>query len=444
MKDLAQRFSEHWKAKGFPRNKTVLLALSGGVDSMVLAHLLRDSSISFAAAHCNFSLRGNDADDDAAFVQEWCNQNGIACHQRTFKTKEIATERKQSIQVTARALRYDWFDALRRTHDYAATLTAHHGDDVAETMLINLSRGTGIAGLHGIPETSGHIIRPLLFTTRAEILEYATKQGVAWREDASNATDDYLRNAIRLHIIPKLEELLPGAASRIARTAERLSGAELIYRKALEQRLTKLKEQRGNNWYIPIRLLQKEPALATIAYELFAPLGFSGEQIPLILSLMQSESGKQILSYTHRVIRHRDFLVVTAAESDSADLILIESVPATIETSAGAFHFEWKNGNAPISEDANVAMLHGDELQFPLVLRTKREGDYFYPLGMGMKKKKLKRFLIDLKVPLHEKEQIRILESDKKILWIAGRRIDERAKVRLSTQQILQVTFQPK
>lgn len=408
---------------------------------MVLAHLLLLAKIPFAAAHANFRLRGKDADEDAIAVADWCTANSIAFHTTSFDTKAVAAERKQSIQMAARELRYEWFDSLRKQHRYAAVLTAHHADDVAETVLINLARGTGIAGLHGIPEKTGSLIRPLLFAKRAEILVYAERNDISWREDASNAEGIYLRNSIRHHVLPKLEELMPGAASRIAETAARLNGVEIIYRNAIERRLQKLKELRGKDWYIPIRLLEKEAALATIAYELFTPYGFSGEQVTAILGLIKGESGRQILSQTHRVIRHRDFLVIASVSEAESNLVSVESVPATIQNAEGIFHFEWSDVSAPLSDDPNIAVLHGDDLVFPLVLRTRREGDYFYPLGMGGKKKKLKRFLIDIKTPLHEKDHIRILESDKKILWVIGKRIDERFKPRAATTTVLKVIF---
>jgi tRNA(Ile)-lysidine synthase len=346
--------------------------------------------------------------------------------------------------VTARALRYDWFEQLRLEHGYAAILTAHHADDVAETMLINLCRGSGIAGLHGIPERNGAIIRPLLFARRAEIAAYAQHCGLTWREDASNAEDKYLRNAFRLRVLPLLEELLPGAAHRIAQSAERLHGSEQIYRKELQRRLSRLMERRGRDTYVPIRLLEKQEALPTLAFELFHPFGFSAEQIPQILSLLHAESGRQVISAQHRVIRHRDFLVVTDTATDAADLIFVDQIPARIETAEGVFRFEWTDAPAGLPQDPNTALLHGDTLSLPLILRTRRGGDYFYPLGMGMKKKKLKRFLIDQKLPLHEKDRIRILENEGRILWVAGQRIDERFKLGPSTHKVLKVVFQSK
>jgi tRNA(Ile)-lysidine synthase len=444
MKDLARQFTEHWAKRRFGDRKIpVLLALSGGIDSMVLAHLLLAAKIPFAAAHCNFSLRGADSDGDAAFVHDWCRGRNVECHIQVFNTAGYAAEWGESIQVAARNLRYGWFEQLRTQYGYAAVLTAHHAGDVAETMLINLCRGTGIAGLHGIPERNGAVIRPLLFATRAGIAAYAEKHGITWREDASNAKTEYLRNALRHEVLPKLETLMPGAAARIAETAARLGDAEIFYRAAIAKRLGRLLERRGQDWYIPLKLLEKTPGPATVAWELFTPFGFSAEQIPLILGLAGSESGRAIASPAHRVIRHRDFLVVTAIAPASADLVLVEEIPGAVNTEGGSFSFSWELPMAALPDDPNVACLHGDEIALPLVLRTRREGDYFYPLGMGGKKKKLKRFLIDIKLPLPEKDRIRILECDKKILWIAGKRIDERFKVRPATKRVLKVVFQP-
>lgn len=444
MKDLVRRFSEHWQKRGFDNvSGPALLALSGGVDSVVLANLLLAARIPFAAAHCNFSLRAADSAGDAAFVQDWCASRGITCHTETFKTAEIAAKGGKSIQVTARDLRYKWFEQLCGKYHYAAVLTAHHADDVAETMLINLCRGTGIAGLHGIPERRGKVIRPLLFATRDNIVAFALEQNIQWREDASNAKTDYLRNAIRHEVLSRLETLMPGASSRIAETATRIGEAEGFYRQSMEKRLAKLMQQRGRDWYIPVKLLKKSDGLNAIAYELFTPFGFSPEQIPHILRLLHSESGRSVDAPAHRVIRHRDFLVITSKEEQAADILFIEEVPKTVHTAEGEFIFSWTSASGQINSDADTALLHGDDIILPLILRTRREGDYFYPLGMGGKKKKLKRFLIDIKAPIHEKDRIRILEWDRKILWIAGKRIDERFIVRQDTKRILKVVFQP-
>jgi tRNA(Ile)-lysidine synthase len=202
-------------------------------------------------------------------------------------------------------------------------------------------------------------------------------------------------------------------------------------------------EQRGKDWYVAVRLLKKTQGRDIVAYELFTRFGFSPEQIPHILKLLDTESGKSVSSGTHRVIRHRDFLVVTLAEPAQADIILVNEIPSIVRTQEGSFSFSWTEPGAMVTDDPFIALLDAQDIRLPMLLRTRREGDYFYPLGMGGKKKKLKRLLIDLKVPVHEKDRIRILECDKKILWVAGKRIDERYKLRPSTKRILKVVFVP-
>lgn len=444
MKDLLQRFKRNWKEQGFVSVASpFLLAMSGGIDSMVLANLLYAAGIRFCVAHCNFSLRAEASDKDAELVMQWCTEREIPVHLKVFDTKSYANTHKVSTQVAARNLRYTWFAELCKTNGYAGVLTAHHADDVAETVLMNLCKGTGISGLHGILPMAGLVFRPLLFASKQDIVRYAQLKQINWREDASNAKMDYLRNAMRLDVLPKIDALLPGAAQHIADTAQRISEAELIYRPLLQKILGRLEQARGRDVYVPLNLLKKQAAKHLVAFELFSKYGFAPKQIQEILNLELSESGSMVCSDTHRVIRHREFLVITTKAEPGADLILIDKVPTTIHTSVGAFVFSWKEAKVEVNIAQSDALLDADKIQFPLVLRTRKEADYFYPLGMGMKKKKLKKFLIDQKLSIPEKEQIRVLEMDQKILWIAGLRIDERFKVTDATQRILCVRFQP-
>ncbi len=440
MHDLELRFAQHWKREGFDSGqKPFLLALSGGVDSMVLAHLLLAAGIPFGAAHCNFGLRGAASDGDEAFAGAWCRTRDIDFYSKKLDVSAAGG----STQTAARALRYEWFEDLRQERGYGAVLTAHHADDVAETMLINLARGTGLAGLHGIPAKRGHILRPLLFATRGDIRSYAHAAGIAWREDASNATTAYLRNAIRHEVMPGLEAALPRASMRMAETAARIAEVEIFYQKAVRKALSRMVDRRGKDWYLPVRLWQKVPGAATLAWEWFTPFGFSAGQVDDILSLLRSGSGRGVAATGYRVVRHRDFLVMSAASETEADLIEVHEVPAQVDTAEGQFRFSWVEAGVPVASDANIAMIDAAEVSLPLVLRTRREGDYFHPLGMGGKKKKLKRFLIDQKVPVHEKERVRILECGKKILWITGYRLDERCRVTPRTGKILKVVFTP-
>jgi len=438
MSDLSASFRANWPALNIKAGQPVLLALSGGIDSVVLAQLLIEADIPFAAAHCNFSLRDAESDGDEAFIRNWAEATGIRLYVRRFETQVLAGAGR-SIQMTARELRYEWFGQLRQEHRYAAILTAHHGGDLAETVLINLVRGTGLNGLQGIPLRNGAIVRPLLFTDREAIGTFARERELSWREDSSNASDKYLRNAIRHKVLPVLEELAPGAGKRIAGSARRVAGSLPVYREAIEQKMKRLIEARGRDFYLPLLLLKKQPQLETLVYELFQEFGFGGDQTAAILALMDAPSGRFLQSETHRIIRDRAFLIVTKADPVEADLLRVDGPEALIQTRIGMLQFSLKAKPDVVPDDPALAVLDARDIRFPLVLRNRREGDYFYPLGMGGKKKKLKRFLIDLKMPQPQKERVLILEQEGKVLWVVGLRIDERFRVRPDTTQVLEV-----
>ncbi len=437
---LLQQFQQHWHRGSFmPKGATCLLAVSGGADSMVMAHLFRDARIPFAVAHCNYALRGEASDLDEQLVQQWCSEKNITFHHTHFDTKQKAAEWKKGIQETARILRYEYFEQVRKAHGYACIATAHHANDNVETLLINLFKGAGITGLHGILPVNGNIIRPLLFATREEITAYAHENKVPYRDDASNATDDYLRNAVRHNLVPVIKDLFPGAVRNVSDTIGRIGEAEQLYKKAIEQERKKLLEQRGHDYYIPILKLRHRKPLATILYELLQPFGFASAQVPHVQDLLTAETGRYISSSTHRIIRNRDFLVITTLPSETADLVLIEAAPCTVHTGKYSFSFSIQDKPKAIPVDTDEAYIDLATVEFPLILRPWRTGDYLYPLGMKMKMKKVKRLLIDEKVPLHEKEHVRILECAKRIVWVSGIRLDERFKLKESTEKVLVV-----
>lgn len=434
LKRFAEAYTEKWDG-----NKPVLLAVSGGVDSMVMAHLYHAAGYSFAVAHCNFQLRGDDANKDEELVKEWCEKHDVKFYATRFDTQSKVEEWKKSIQETARILRYDWLEEIRDKNGYAYIATAHHANDNAETLLMHLFKGTGMRGLHGIPVQNGHIIRPLLFMPKNEITAYAQVHTVPFRDDASNASDKYLRNKVRLNILPAIEGAFPGAIDNIANSIQRFSEAEELYTRAIEQEKRKLIQQRGSDIYIPIRKLKLHKPLQTICYELFMPYGFTPAQVPDILSLFNSESGHYITSPTHRVIKDRDFLIITKLATTETDLIKVEDIPCSIEAGANSFKFTYEKPPVDIPADNNTAWIDAGKVQQPLLLRRWRQGDYFYPFGMGMKKKKLSRYFIDQKIPLHEKENIWVLESNKHIVWVAGYRLDERFRLKPTTEKALKV-----
>ena len=439
--DLLKEFKKNWSDRRFCAEEAeiVLLAVSGGSDSMVMADLCLNAGLRFAVAHCNFQLREGEADKDEELVRKWCEEHGTAFHNTRFKTKEFSEEWKKGTQETARILRYEWLEMTRRENQYAKIATAHHANDNVETLLMNLFKGTGISGMHGIPVTNNNIIRPLLFAQKEDILDYVKANDVPYRDDASNATDAYLRNAVRLHIVPVVKQWFPRAVQHVSESIERFAQAEVLYRKAIAQEKKKLIETRGQDIYIPIKKLEKCEPLEAICYELFADYDFAGTQVAQIISLLQSESGHLVSSGTHNVIRNRDFLIITNINTEETGLIIVEGAPCKVETGKYSFSFAVADKPKEIPADANTACIDLGKIEFPLVLRRWKMGDYFYPLGMGMKKKKLSNFFIDNKVPLHEKEHVWVLECSKRIAWVSGMRLDERFKIKDSTEKVLLV-----
>jgi tRNA(Ile)-lysidine synthase len=420
-----------------------LLAVSGGADSMVMADLFLKSHIPFAVAHCNYGLRGEASDLDEQLVHDWCKANNITFHSTKFDTKQKAQEWKKGVQETARILRYEWFEQIRSGHGYAKIATAHHANDNIETLLINLFKGTGISGLHGILPVSGYLIRPMLFAAKEAVTSYAHENKVPYRDDASNATDDYLRNSVRHNLVPVIKDLFPNAVMNVNESISRFAEVETLYRKAIEQERKKLVEQRGQDHYIPVRKLRHHEPVATILYELLVPFGFTSAQLPHVLDLLTAESGRYISSASHRVIRNRDFLIITTLPAETADLIIVDAAPCIINTGKYNFSFSIHDKPKAIPSNKDEAYIDLDTIQFPLILRKWRIGDHFYPLGMNMKKKKVSRLLVDEKIPLHEKEDIRILECNKRIAWVSGIRIDERFKLKDRTTKVLVIKCQP-
>jgi tRNA(Ile)-lysidine synthase len=441
---LQQRFLQNWtKKKIIPTDGKVLLAVSGGMDSMVLAHLLLSSGISFSMGHVNYQLRGAESDADEALVKAWAEQYYVPFYATRFETDKIAAEWKKGIQETARILRYEWLEGIRADNNYTCIATAHHANDNVETVLMNLFKGTGISGMKGIPEHTSTIVRPLLWATRAEIDAYAIQEEIPYREDASNATDKYLLNTVRHHIIPAVEACFPNGVAQASSTIERLVEGEQIYRTAINQQLLKLTEQRGKDVYVPIRKLLLQPYRQTLVYEWLTPFGFTAAQMPEVMQLVTSESGHYMASDTHRVIKDREFLILTTLALGGTDIINIDSFPVRINVEGYDITCNVIPKPQSLSADSMTAFIAADKLELPLLLRKWRTGDYFYPLGMGMKKKKLSKFFVDQKVPIHVKEQIWVLESNKRIVWVTGMRLDERFKVTDHTKEVLQVVMQP-
>lgn len=444
--NLQERFQQYWKAhfcQLSSANCHLVLAVSGGVDSVVLTDLVFNAGFQFSIAHCNFQLRGEESERDEGFVRSLGEKYGVEVLVRRFDTLQFAEQNKLGIQEAARLLRYDWFSEL--LHGQPSTvnrllLTAHHADDNIETVLFNIFRGTGMNGLHGILPQQGDIIRPLLFAGREDILAYAKVSQLSWVEDSSNESTKYTRNYIRHEILPMLKQIFPSVTENLSNSIERWREAEELYNQAITQHKKKCCEFKGNEVHIPVLKLQRSAPLKTITFEIIKDFGFRSAQTEEVVGLLESESGKYVSSATHRIIRNRNWLIIAPIQSTEAQNILIEKGEKKVLFPGGELNIE-VTVNCQSSTVDRIATLDATGIKFPLLLRKWKQGDYFYPLGMK-KKKKLSRFLIDQKVSINDKEKVWVIESNKKILWVIGYRIDDRFKIIPSTKQVLKLSLQ--
>ncbi|MFM7710701.1 MAG: tRNA lysidine(34) synthetase TilS [Ferruginibacter sp.] len=428
----------------FSPDEPLLLAVSGGLDSMVLATLCHEHLFKIAIAHANFGLRGAESDADAALVEQWASKRMIPFHQHTFDTAAYASLHKQGIQEAARTLRYQWFQDLCSTFGYRYVVTAHHLDDQVETVLMKLFKGTGIRGMAGMrPQPSGlgqHVIRPLLFARREQLLAFANERSVVWREDRSNQSTDYTRNELRINVMPVIRSVFPDADKQIAQTINRLQGVADIYSESIQSNINRLITIRQEEQWMPVRKLQTNKHWQTIFYEWLYPVGFRPAQMAEAEKLMQADSGKWIASETHTLLKDRQHLVLFPTQRIQPDQLMIVEPTGSHRFPEGTLLFRMADSPSELERNDTIAQLDATPLVFPLKLRYWRAGDYFYPLGLN-KKKKISRFLIDQKMPLHQKKHVRVLESDGKIVWVVGLRIDHRFRVTPSTQKIVASEF---
>ena len=423
----------------FDVNQKVLLAVSGGIDSMVLLHLFEKSGFEYGIAHCNFKLRGEESDGDERFVREQVHMHGIPSFFESFETEEYAKLEGISIEMAARELRYEYFEKIRIEHGYDYIVTAHHQDDLIETFFLNLSRKTGIKGMTGIKEKAGHLIRPLLFTSRSMIERYAAKNYIEYREDSSNNEIVFQRNFLRHKILPLFSELNPSFKKNLLASVENLKDAEHVYSAALHAEITDMILKKNDELLINIAKLQNSVFSKVVLLEILSEYSFKPNVVDEILQSLETESGKQFYSKTHRLLKDREHLFVSEKKEDAEekiyyieedDMELFSPMDITIEKMATE-DFE-------MIRNRNVACIDLDSIQFPLLIRKWKQGDYFQPLGMtGFKK--LSDFFIDQKIPIHEKENTWLLCSGKKIVWVMGHRIDNRFKITSQSKQVLKI-----
>jgi tRNA(Ile)-lysidine synthase len=434
---LTDRFNAVLKEKGFLQTgNSFLLAVSGGVDSVVLCDLAFHAGLKFTIAHCNFSLRGEESDRDEEFVRNLGPSFNCPVLVRKFDTSVFAASNKCSLQEAARLLRYEWFHQLEQENNFTATLLAHHANDNIETVLMNFFRGTGLEGLTGMKEytPTGKSFRPMLSFTRKEIEAYARFRNINWVEDSSNLSSKYTRNFFRNEIIPAISKVYPEVEQNILDNIYRFRSINLFYQASVREIIQSLCEKKDTEIRIPVKKLVglNSPLLL---FEIFRQYGFGEKQVEEFQKLLNADSGKFIENEKYQVIRHGNWLVI-AEKNSPANTIAIEWGMNEIKFDDKILHLSLKQTNGfEVNTSPMVAQLDAKKIEFPLVLRKWKQGDYFYPLGMR-KKKKLGRFFIDQKLSKHIKESTWILESNKKIVWIVGMRIDDRFKVTPSTEQV--------
>nr|WP_122120385.1 tRNA lysidine(34) synthetase TilS [Alistipes megaguti] len=421
----------------------ILLTVSGGVDSMVMLSLFVRCGYTVGVAHCNFQLRGAESDEDEVLVQKEAAKYGVPCYNRRFETAAEMERTGESMEMAARRLRYAWFDELSRQEGYTVVAIAHHADDSIETFFINLLRGTGLRGLTGISTQVGKVIRPLLFASRREILEYAAANHIPYREDSSNRSTKYLRNKIRLGLIPRIREINPKFTSLMCRNLARLTDAQLFINHGIERiRALAVTSDAGID---TIHLDRIDPAFPHefVIYELLnSAYGFKGDVIDsLCHALEQGATGRRFYARDHVATIDRGRILVSPIAPEDPCLVSVPKGTQRSYCGNAVLYFEYcdidtiKNFGVP----EQIAQLDADRLQFPLTLRRWKEGDWFIPFGMSGRKK-VSDFLIDAKVSLPEKQRQFVLLSGDDIVWLVGRRIDDRYRLTSTTENVLRIT----
>jgi tRNA(Ile)-lysidine synthase len=415
----------------------ILLAVSGGIDSMVMAHLFLQSGYNTGIAHCNFSLRGEESDKDEELVRQFASQHDLPFHTIKFATADYSKDNGLSIQMAARELRYNWFEKIMDEAGYDRLAVAHNLNDNVETFIINLVRGTGIAGLAGMKPLSNRIIRPLLFAPRREIAIFCSENQISYREDMSNEDTKYTRNKIRHKIIPVLMEINPSIEATLSETAERFAGINEIVNSYISEIREKISEEKDGLTSFSLARLLPYFQNRTLLFELFKPYGITGVRLNDLVSIIEGKTGGQIFTNTHRIVKNRREIIISHEESTGHTFFNIADISdfLTIPVIESAY-YEDASGSFEIPSDRFSACLDAGKLKFPMTIRNWKAGDRFFPLGMKQQKK-LSDYFIDCKISLLEKENKLILESDGRIVWIIGDRIDNRFRITGSTKKVL-------
>ncbi len=436
---MIQVFKNHIeKQLPFLKDKKLLIAISGGLDSVVLAHLCHGIGLQISLAHCNFNLRDKESDGDETFVIKLAKQLDLEVFKQHFDTESYAKMQKLSIQMAARELRYNWFKELSKQLQFDYILTAHHADDNLETLLINLTRGTGLDGLTGIPELNNTIARPLLPFSRETIEDHAVTNGIKWREDSSNASTKYLRNKLRHDVIPLLKDINPQLLKGFENTLHHLKDTADIVKESVRAVLKRaiIKETETTITYNITEFKKLENPKAYL-YQVFKVYGFTAFND--IYNLLEAQSGKQVFSETHRLIKNREYFILTVITDREDNSIMIFEGDTIVKSNLGTITFEVVNQVS--KPNKNEIYVDADRLQFPLEIRSHKDGELFYPMGM-QGKKKINKFLKDEKLSLLDKEKCLLLYSNNEVVWVINYRADNRFKITEKTNRILKITLQ--
>ena len=434
---MLQKFKEHININfPFLKDKKLLIAISGGVDSVVLAHLFSELNFNISLAHCNFQLREKESNLDEEFVKLLSQKTSNQIFTIKFETEKFASKNKFSIQIAARELRYNWFQEIIKKHSFDYVLTAHHADDNLETFLINLTRGSGLDGFTGIPRINGNIVRPLLAFSREEILAYAKTNTIDWREDASNATTKYIRNKIRHKVLPVLKEINPNLLETFAKTLENLQESKQIIEDKIADISSEVINSKNNVLKINIEKINQLSNPKAYLYQLLKEYSFT--EWNDVSNLLSAQSGKQIFSKTHRLIKDRAFLLLSKTViSNEKELFLIDESQSEI---IHPIHLNFEVVQQKPTENKQTIYVDKDLLKYPLIVRKWQNGDYLYPQGM-QGKKKLSKYFKDEKLSLLEKENTWLLcNSENEIIWVLNHRQDRRFSLKNTSNNILKIT----
>lgn len=438
MQKTVRNFLEKYR---IPAGARFIVAVSGGPDSVCLLHIFKYMNLPLLALHCNFGLRDKESDKDEQFVKRFCDTYGIALHIKKFSTSEYARKQGISIEMAARELRYAWFREMKEKKNMDYIVTGHHADDLAETVFINLCRGTGIRGLGGIKPVNGDLLRPLLECSRADILTYLGQHHLGYRTDSTNDSLDFVRNKIRHRILPVCKEINPGFLRTMRENCEVMKEVEALYRYALKQLRENIVSRSGDEWRIDIRKTLSSPAPYALLYELLMPYGFNKSQVKDLLAGPEASSGKRFLSENYELVKDRAYWHLYPRKAEHISEISIPG-PGDYRVSGRIYRFEllpYEN-NTPLSRDPLQATLDAGKIRFPLKIRNWETGDRFCPLGMKRLQKKLSDFFVDRKFTDKQKKECLLLLSEERIAWVIGHRIDERFKITPFTTHILKIT----